>query len=335
MYATMHESAAVAAARTLAESTVSGNAARLAVLEQQVCAEAGLWSVEAARRALGQSGGDVPQAVSMLKVWGATLPHVDTLEVADEDRYITRRLSSAYPAVPGGQWLGHSPDLAPRQLSWEEHAGPVPARRVAEQGAVATPTRSATPRVSDLVKDVPLRSCGDIGAGEDPARAVVAPPYSRATRAALLARGETGALVCLAALILGQRQEAVLVELTVSFAQVRAPHPRTGEPCVVAEVPVSEVDVVLDAQVDHRPGLAMGWGASMGAVERRAIATALLDGAMHADGQLAEHLPLNEQSVLSAVDGSATAGFVEHLRLPHYASFTSYLTQASTQEPVQ
>ncbi len=32
--------------------------------------------------------------------------------------------------------------------------------------------------------------------------------------------------------------------------------------------------------------------------------------------------------MVGATDGSANNGFVEHLRLPHYASFASYVAQA-------
>jgi alpha-D-ribose 1-methylphosphonate 5-triphosphate synthase subunit PhnI len=73
----------------------------------------------------------------------------------------------------------------------------------------------------------------------------------------------------------------------------------------------------------------MGWGATMGTVERRAIALALLDAAMQADGELREPLVLDEQTVIAATDGPATNGFVEHLRLPHYAGFTAYLAQVA------
>ena len=68
--------------------------------------------------------------------------------------------------------------------------------------------------------------------------------------------------------------------------------------------------------MDGKPGLAVGWGASMGTVERRGISLALLDAAMQADGELREQLVLDEQTVIAATDGSATNGFVEHLRLP-------------------
>jgi alpha-D-ribose 1-methylphosphonate 5-triphosphate synthase subunit PhnI len=59
--------------------------------------------------------------------------------------------------------------------------------------------------------------------------------------------------------------------------------------------PITEVEVVLDAEVGARPGLAVGWGATLGSVERSAIALALLDAAMLADGDLAEPFLLDEQ----------------------------------------
>ena len=124
-----------------------------------------------------------------------------------------------------------------------------------------------------------------------------------------------------------------MVELRVAVAGVRTPHPRSGVPCLIAEVPVTEVEVVVDADVDGRPGLAMGWGASLGTVERRAISLALLDAAMRADGELGEQLTLDEQTLVAASDGPATAGFVEHIRLPHYATFSAYVSGVTGTTP--
>ncbi|AKS34569.1 carbon-phosphorus lyase complex subunit PhnI [Mycolicibacterium goodii] len=336
MYASMHESDALDAARSLARPARPGTEVDTTLLEEQICAEAGLWEPAAARRALDQAHGDPAHAVSILRVWAATQPHVEALAVRDHDVVLTRRLSSAYPQIPGGQWLGFAPELMSRQLVWDDR--PVAGRADdvhpsgPEVAAPDTPRRSDTPRVRDLIDGAPMAAPPQSGAGDDPARAVLVPPHSRANRLAILARGETGALVSLAAMILGRRQEAVLVELTAAVATVRIPHPRSGNPIAVAEVPITEVEVVLDADVDGRPGLAVGWGATVGTVERRAIALALLDAAILADGDLAEPLTLDEQTIIAATDGPATNGFVEHLRLPHYAGFTAYLSQAAAKE---
>lgn len=335
MYASMHENEALDAARAIAQSTRRGNDISTAVLEEQICAEAGLWEPAAARRALDQAHGDPAHAVSILRVWAATQPHLHAVTVQPEDVVLTRRLSSAYPQIPGGQWLGFAPELIARQLEWaptsEASAGP-PVAADQEPPMADAPRRADTLRVRDLIRGAPTVTPPSDGTGDDPARAVLVPPHSRSNRLALLTRGETGALVALAAMILGRRQEAVLVELSVAVATVRILHPRSGFPVAVAELPITEVEVVLDADVEGRPGLALGWGATLGTVERRAIALALLDAAILADGDLAESLTLDEQTIIAATDGPATNGFVEHLRLPHYAGFTAYLAQAASKE---
>lgn len=336
MYASMHESRALGAARAIARSAATGVLGDVdtTMLEEQVCAEAGLWETGVARRAVHQARGDTSHAISMLRVWAATQPHVRASTVTPEDVVVVRRLSSAYPQIPGGQWLGFSPDLIPRQLDWTESVQreePLTGELPTDGQRSDAPSRRQTPRVRDLISGVPLVGHREDGEGPDPARTVLTPPYTRTARLAMLARGETGALVALAALILGRRQEAVLVELTVCVVTVRVSHPRTSVACAVAELPVTEVEVVLDANVNGAPGLALGWGASLGTVERRAISLALLDAAVQADGELAEPLTLDDQTVIAVADGSATTGFVEHLRLPHYASFASYLAVVNQQ----
>lgn len=346
MYATLEESDGLATARALAARQLpSGAGAALPALEEQVCAEAGVWAPDAARRALAQSGGDVPAAVALVRVWAAALAHVAAVPVDPADVRLVRRLSAAYPDIPGGQWLGIAPELRSRLLDWDDDAAGTPAgttagaepmsgsrpgEGIAGDATAATdaPSRLETPRVRDLVTGVPMCAAAEDGGGADPARSALIAPYSRATRLGVLARAETAGLVTLASLVLATRREAVLAEVTAAVVQFRVPHPRTGNACHVATVPIVEADAIIDADVDGQPGFAVGWGASLGSIERRAIALALLDGAAQAGADDAPALTLDEQTVVAATDGAATNGFVEHLRLPHYASFASYLSQA-------
>jgi alpha-D-ribose 1-methylphosphonate 5-triphosphate synthase subunit PhnI len=248
------------------------------------------------------------------------------------DVQLVRRLSAAYPEIPGGQWLGQAPELASRLLEWGDAEAASPETETEEPASAspdaAPPTRAACPRVRDLFSDVMVLPAPEDGPGRDPASASLAPPIDRATRLGVLARGETASLVALAALVLGRRREAVLAEVTAAEVAVRILHPRTGRPCAVSEVPLVEAEAVVDADVKGQPALAIGWGVSLGSIERRAIALALLDGALQADDGTASAFAVDDQTVLAAVDGSATNGFVEHLRLPHHASFASYLDQA-------
>lgn len=344
MYATLEESPGLAAARRLAQQPVDLDASAhevFPVLVEQVCAEAGLWSPDVAARALTQSGGDTVRAVGLLRVWSAALPRTPALDVAPADVQLVRRLSAAYAEVPGGQWLGPAPELASRLLDWDDAAhrtgddSPADSFGSADDFAepvtptqTTPPTRAECPRVRDLFSDVVVVAAPEDGQGGDPATAPLGHSIDRATRAGVLARGETASLVSLAALVLGRRREAVLAEVTAAQLALRIPHPRTGRPCAVVEVPVVEAEAVVDADLDGQPALAIGWGASMATIERRAIAIALLDGALQADTGASGDPTFDDQTILAAVDGSATNGFVEHLRLPHHASFASYLDQA-------
>lgn len=349
MYATLHGcEGVVAAARELSEPVDDGGCATgLGALVDQVCAEAGTWAPDAARGAIAQSSGDVARAVTLVRVWAATLPVVSTLALRPVDLRVQRRVSAAFAEVPGGQWLGSAPQLASRLLRWPaDHEalaltgrapgdangtdpisdagtalaepGPSATARAAKRGA---PTRADCPRVADLLDDVPIVPAAAEAEGPDPVERPLTLPASRGARLAALARGETGALVTFAGLAHARQREEVLTESTLAVAELRIAHPRTGAPVRVAEVPVAEAEVITDAEVDGRPGFALGYGASLGALERRAIAAAIIDGGLQAGA----HGALGEAQLLGGIDGSATTGFVEHLCLPHYASFASYL----------
>ncbi len=338
MYATLIASArAVDASRRLAGGAPDGS---LGALVDQVCAEAGVWAPGVARSAIDQANGDVHRAVTLLRVWAATLPVLESVPVADEDRRLHRRISSAFADVPGGQWLGAAPQLLSRLLKWPDDPSSVAAAGMEPGGeptadgafvasataAAGPPTGAGAPRVADLVDHLPVLRPTPEPDGPDPVlEPLTTQPISRGARLAALARGETGALVTLANLGHAGQREEVLAEATTATATIRVGHPRTGRPVAVAEVDISQAETIADTEVDGRPGFVIGFGATIGRGERRAIAASILDGAMQAGvGGV-----LSESTVMAAIDGLATGGFVEHLCLPHYASFASYVGQVA------
>lgn len=333
MYATLIASArAVTASRALAEAHPAG---ALSALVDQVCAEAGVYAPAVARSAIDQADGDVQRAVTLLRVWAATLPVLEALPIADDDVRLHRRISSAFADVPGGQWLGAAPQLLSRLMRWPEDeaaaaedgaSDPADTPTAAADASATPPSRAQAPRVADLLAHLPVHGPPPEPDGPDPVlRPLTTSPITRGARLAALARGETGALVALANLGHAGAREEVLAEASTATATVRVPHPRTGRPVAVAEVPVSQAETISDTEVDGRPGFVIGYGATLGRGERRAIAASILDGAMQCEaGGL-----LSEGTVMAAIDGLATGGFVEHLCLPHYASFASYLDRVA------
>jgi alpha-D-ribose 1-methylphosphonate 5-triphosphate synthase subunit PhnI len=338
MYATLASSAAaIESARRLAsESQVLS---KVSVSEQsplvhQICAEAGIWAPDAARRALEQSGGEPSRAVALVRVWAATLPHMDAETTREDDIEITRRLSAAYAEIPGGQWLGPSDEQAPRLLTWNDPSESEPefmdeVHPSHEPDATFTTRRSHVQRVRDLVVAASPGDSATREEGPDPTRAALSAPLSRLGRLSALARGETGALISFSSVAMESRREAILLELSSSLVHFKVAHPRTGNLCQVVEVPIVEAEAVADALIDGRAGLVVGYGVSLGSLERRAIAIAILDALLQ-DGPLT--LTVDDGTVMSAMDGLSASGIVEHLRLPHYVSFGAYLDSIKNEE---
>ena len=319
--------------------------AGLDLLRDQVCAEAGVWEPMAAARAIRQARGDLARAVTLVRVWAATLPPQAAEPCSDGSIRVTRRISAAFARIPGGQWLGASPDFESRLLEWGDdrddagvrEPGPAAAQptETGSNGMAApsrAPTRRELGRVASAVRSAPgiaVAATREPEDGPDPFDQPLGTHPGREARQAALARGETGALVALANVALTGRREAVAGELCVGVAELRVPHPRTGRPVRIADVPISEATVLGDAEVDGAAGFQLGFGAGVGRVERRALAGAVLDATLEAGAKVGG---LEELPALAAVDGLATSGFVDHLRLPHFASFASYVDRVRTIE---
>lgn len=352
MYASLEGSgAAIDNARRLAEDEraqagVVASERSLAV--QQVCAESGIWAPDAAVRALEQSSGDSSRAVALVRVWAATLPYLDAAPVSEDDIELTRRLSAAFADIPGGQWLGASDEQALRLLTWPAEDGLAQGQESdrfpdtsspsaeppasASAGAARSPLRRGVPRVRELLNGMRPSGTSTPTEGPDPTRSALTAPLSRLGRLAALARSETGALVAFASMAMERRREAILVEVDCAIATLAVAHPRTGERCGVAEVPIVEAEAIVDTTTGDGASFGLGYGVSLGSIERRAIAVAVLDAALQ-EGPVA--VSLDDSVVLSACDGLASTGIVEHLRLPHYVSFAAYLAALEPEEDLE
>jgi alpha-D-ribose 1-methylphosphonate 5-triphosphate synthase subunit PhnI len=98
-------------------------------------------------------------------------------------------------------------------------------------------------------------------------------------------------------------------------------HPVTGGEIRIGDFRVTEVEAIEDLNgIDEdRGSFDVGYGMCLGHNERKAIAMANLDIACHRDGSKSAL----EQSILMTTDGLDSAGFLEHLKLPHYVTFRS------------
>ncbi|MGH2600879.1 MAG: carbon-phosphorus lyase complex subunit PhnI, partial [Dehalococcoidia bacterium] len=160
-------------------------------------------------------------------------------------------------------------------------------------------------------------------------------PIPRSGWLQVLARGEAGAMLMLAYSSMrgyGGLGHGALAELRAGELPVRITHPLTGRPVTIGRIDVSEVHYVSGGraslqeaeQADYR----LGYGLVAGRDERKAISMSIIDASLHFAAPGDVNPVANPEFVVSHVDSVESAGFVEHLKLPHYVTFQSGLQRS-------
>ena len=87
-------------------------------LVDRVMGESSLYDEDLAALALAQTGGELYEAVLLLRAWRTTQPRLTVAEpVTQESLFTHRRISAAFKDIPGGQVLGPTLDYAHRILA--------------------------------------------------------------------------------------------------------------------------------------------------------------------------------------------------------------------------
>ena len=316
---------------------------RLRYLNDRVMGEGGLWAPQLAARAIRQAEGDVIEAAHLLRAHRSTLPRLCELIPADADELRPlRRIVPAFREVPGPQLLGRTLDYTGRLLDLGDEdqaraaaAAATAAAAARHPGADPAEDAGATEppfpeRLLDVLRRTDLavdRRRDDDPEPTDISQVAVRPGIGRSAVLSVMARAETGALVNLwYRNILGpdnHLHEVTLGEVRHGELPIRVSHPRTGNPVLIGHLRATEVEAIedLDGADEDRTRFDVGYGLVAGHNERKAIAMANLDIALHRDRSESGL----EQAVLMTTDGLDASGFLEHLKLPHYVTFRSMI----------
>jgi alpha-D-ribose 1-methylphosphonate 5-triphosphate synthase subunit PhnI len=315
--------------------------ARFRLAVDRVMGEAGLYHEPTTAAALRQGEGDPMEASHLVRAHRSTLPRLAVSEPVDPDEMVVlRRIVPAFREPDGPQLLGRTTDYTGRLL--ERPAGPPPPQPVLD--AATTPADDAgadnpaapradeqrTPRrFLDLLRklDLVVEHRGEGGDPEphDITRKPARPPADRSAVLAAMARAETGALIALWYRSVlgpdGNVHEVTLGEVRHGRLPLRVRHPYTGNPVTVGQFRATEAEAIedLDGPDEDRSRFDVGYGLCFGHNERKAIAMANLDIANRRFGRSGTL----EQLLLLTTDGLDSAGFLEHLKLPHYVTFRS------------
>ncbi|MET3890453.1 alpha-D-ribose 1-methylphosphonate 5-triphosphate synthase subunit PhnI [Bosea sp. OAE506] len=328
----------------------------------RVMNEGSLYDADLAALALKQAQGDVIEAAFLMRAYRTTLPRFGSSEPVDTAKMaIRRRVSATYKDLPGGQVLGPTYDYTHRLFDFAlmdnesvmVGLDPTISGRVAASSAtaagdarvkpehdgsakpVAYPLDAHMPRVPDILGAEGLMEPEVAPEGDprpfDLTREPVSFPADRDVRLQAMARGDEGFLLGLGYSV--QRgfggNHPFVGEIRVGEVSVEFVPEELGFAVDLGEITLTECQMVnqFAGSKDVPPQFTRGYGLAFGHSERKAMSMSLVDRALKARdfGEAAEYPAQQDEFVLYHSDNVEAAGFVEHLKLPHYVDFQGEL----------
>ncbi|GAA0783811.1 carbon-phosphorus lyase complex subunit PhnI [Marinobacterium sediminicola] len=306
---------------------------QLSLAVDRVMTEGSVYDPELAALAIKQSAGDLVEAIFLLRAYRTTLNRFYSSEPIDTDGMaIERRISATYKDLPGGQVLGPTFDYTHRLLDFTLLAEGNAEAELSEH-ATAERMEEVVARVSSLLEQEQLM-VREEDSGAEPADITRDPPTYPADRSArlqALVRGDEGFLLALGySTQRGYgRNHPFAGEIRIGEVGVSIIPEELGFEVDIGSIRVSECEMVngFKRQADGDVKFTRGYGLGFGQCERKVMAMALVDRALQAsehDEEITSPAQ-QEEFVLSHCDNVEAAGFVSHLKLPHYVDFQSEL----------
>ncbi len=309
---------------------------RLAI--DKVMGEGGIYAPEYAAIALKQAEGDVFEAAFILRAFRTTLQRNFYSEMINtREMFVKRKISASFREIPGGQILGPTRDYTQRTLDTAKatETGMDVKTFLADFDAKIDPKKlegiSSFGKVIDLLKKEGLLKPVDMSEDHslvDITREAVKFPAPRSARLQMMARAETGGLMALG--YSSQRGfgsvHPTVGELRYGSIPVKVKD-GTGKSRYIGKIEVTECEMVTGSKPGKKktpPYFTIGYGLCFGHNETKVICMSTLDSAMRRPELGA---PANDQEfVLYHTEGVEAMGFTNHLKLPHYVTFQSQLS---------
>ena len=318
---------------------------RLAV--DRAMGEGSLYAPEHAALALLQVEGDSFEAAFHLRAYRATLERRYVSEILDtREMFVHRRISSTFRDIPGGQILGPTRDYSFRLLN--------PALLNASLGSIEKFIEGLREQIdpSKLHAMTTYKKVIDIFLKEglmtskpspdedrrlfDVTREAIKFPVPRSAVLQMLARAETGALMCMAYSTMRGFGEShgTVGELRVGEVPVRIVDSR-GRRRYVGKIKVTETEMVggsrrrgpevqsRGARRSEDARLSIGYGLCFGQNETKGICMGMVESALRSPNP--DNPANNQEFVLYHTEVIEAYGFTNHLKLPHYVTFQAGL----------
>ena len=319
---------------------------RLAV--DRAMGEGSLYAPEHAALALLQVEGDSFEAAFHLRAYRATLSRRYFSEVLNtREMFVHRRISSTFREIPGGQILGPTRDYSFRLLNpalLDASLGSIEKFLEGLRGEIdplKLHAMTTYKKVIDIFLNEGLMSSQ---AREDEDRRIfdvtreaIKFPVPRSAVLQMLARAETGALMCMAYSTMRGFGDShgTVGELRVGEVPVRIIDNR-GRSRYVGKIKVTETEMVGGARrrapqagrggSGEGPAFSIGYGLCFGQNETKGICMGMVESALRSPNP--ENPANSQEFVLYHTEVIEAYGFTNHLKLPHYVTFQAGLESA-------
>ncbi|MGF1636673.1 MAG: carbon-phosphorus lyase complex subunit PhnI [Cyclobacteriaceae bacterium] len=306
---------------------------RLAI--DKIMGEGSFYAPEYGAIALKQVEGDVLEAAFIMRAFRATLSRKYYSNIVDTKKmFVQRRISSSFRDIPGGQILGPTRDYTQRLIDnrmvdektsdfekfaadFEDRIDPAKLKEI-----------NTFDKVVDLLRDQGLLK--PVGNNEDQTvldvtRTAIKFPTPRSARLQMLARAETGGLMALGySSMRGHGAVHPTVgELRVGKVKIEITD-ASGKKRYLGRIQVTEAEMISKAKTGNKkspPYYAIGYGLCFGQNETKGICMGILDRAMRMENNNSPSC--DQEFVLYHTEGIESMGFTNHLKLPHYVTFQS------------
>ncbi|TBR42522.1 carbon-phosphorus lyase complex subunit PhnI [Marinomonas agarivorans] len=318
---------------------------QLALAVARVMTEGGIYDPQLAALAIKQSAGDLVEAIFLLRAYRTTLNRFYVSNPIDTGTmHVERRISATFKDVPGGQMLGATFDYTHRLLDFTLLADgrtpeQVSSKLCPEQDSHTQKTSDSMTRVLQMLERENLIVTEEdnhqppVDITQDPPTY----PCNRSARLQALVRGDEGFLLALGySTQRGYgRNHPFAGEIRIGWVDVSLTPDELGFAVDIGQIQVSECEMINgfsklnddnDSNADEIK-FTRGYGLAFGDNERKTLSMALVDRALQADQYDEERSSpaQQEEFILAHCDNVEAAGFVSHLKLPHYVDFQSEL----------
>jgi len=303
----------------------------------KVMSEGSLYSKKLAAKAIKRSAGDLLNASFFLRAHRSTSQRVGIAkELNVNDMKLSRRISSAFKDIEGGQLLGPSNDyeiklllnLKNEEVNVEEFSSN---KNVID--SALTPLRN-----DNLIKKLPKE--------EEPwdiTRIFPTAPYPRSAILQVMSRGESGSLLGFSYTSMRGYGDVhpTIGDLRIGELDIKFTHPFTKKEIKVGVIEATAVECAgtFNKDNDGKTRLTTGFGFCFGKNETKAISMAIIDLSLYNESYTVGSdviVASDFEMMMHHVDGIESFGFANHYKLPHYVTFqTDYQIFKSAKKYVE